>query len=167
MKKLFPLIAIACIVLISCGDSATKEKKLSNCYNKESAFDYRFVFSKYNAYGDWGEKIQYNEYGDKVSTILNTYNNLGHLTELFTIVVKEVKIGETTTADEDSEEEEEVEVPGELTISVTEGSGQAYEYVYDEHNNWIQKITYKISGNDIAETGRDRQFYYERVITYK
>jgi len=146
-------------------DSRWSEIVSEKYKNKESSFDYRFVFKNYNSYNDFGEKIQYNEDGEDVLAIVQTFNNLGHQTEYGTIVKKNVNIPIEILPDE--EDKDAAAEMGESTITTVEYNGQSYEYVYDERDNWIQKITYKVTGDDTAETKRDRQFYYERIITYK
>jgi len=133
--------------------------------NKEASFDYRYVFGNYNSFGDWCKRAQYNEDGDEIGTSKNTYNNLGHLTEFYTIVVKEIKVESAAMAEDDEAAEELDTSP--LSVFTAERSGQAYEYTYDEQHHWVQSITYNISGDDLAEAARERQFYYERIITYK
>ncbi|MCL2098214.1 MAG: hypothetical protein FWH23_05590 [Bacteroidales bacterium] len=136
--------------------------------DKLPTFDYRYVFAAYDSYGDYGERTQYNEDGDVLQTTKQTFNNLGHLTEYYTITVKQVPMKIEIAAMEESEEEvEDLDTGDEIMTAIEEYAGQAYEYAYDEQNNWVQRITYKLSGNDIDELKRERQFYYERIIGYK
>ena len=139
--------------------SNLKETASEKFKNKESSFDYRFVFNDYNSFGDYGEKKQYNEDGDEIAITTNTYNNLGHLTESTVITIKTVNAPTSTEDDTETETDN-------TSITKLEQTGQAYEYGYDSSNNWTQKVTYKISGNDDSFK-KDRQFYYERIIKYK
>ena len=141
--------------------SNLKEIASEKYKNKESSFDYRFVYNDYNSFGDYGQKEQYNEDGELIAVTLNVYNDLGHLIG-YDIVTSKIMNAPTATPTEDDAETETDNSP----ITIAEHAGQAYEYGYDSSNNWTQKVTYKISGNDDSYK-KDRQFYYERIIKYK
>ncbi|MDR0506076.1 MAG: hypothetical protein LBH32_04575 [Dysgonamonadaceae bacterium] len=135
--------------------------------DKIAKFEKHIEYGEYTRFGEYGIKIEYDANGSQTAKITRTYDDFGNLTSYVPAALKQV-------ADETDETEVNVEIRGE-DIEYEEyeettpkqewvsSPGDAYEYTYDDKNNWIQKITYKITENG----ERVRQFYFDRVIYYK
>jgi hypothetical protein len=156
--------------------------------NKTAVFGGHVAYSGYQYHpfgkaGNYTEKIEYNEDGREKAITYYTYDEQGNQTyyrhlkmaaALETIEPAseepvEVVAEEASPAEDEEPVAEETEaivaveaMPADSFV-IEEETGQNYRYEYEANNNWIQKITYKYNPN-----GEDiRQFYYERVITYK
>jgi len=139
--------------------------------NKQASFVSHTKYEGYNSFGDYTLKTEYNDQGEEKSTTSYSYDSYGNLTELvtttFTTVSNDVAAAQAAVAVDsvggDDEGYSEVDDDAPATPGVTEQrSGNAYTYEYDNQKNWTQKITYKVTNDEKA-----RQFYYDRVITYK
>jgi len=137
--------------------------------NKIPAFELRHSYSDYNSWGDYGLRVEYDENGDEKVNTRYSYDTYGNLLESLSTSLKLVetaaadKGGESEDKGVDAEENEE-----DIVVQFEElQTGNAYTYEYDEQKNWTQKITYKINITARGEQERIRQFYYDRVITYR
>ncbi|MDR3236768.1 MAG: hypothetical protein LBT48_08630 [Prevotellaceae bacterium] len=149
--------------------------------NKKPIFDGHVAYDRYNQFGDYQQRTVFDKADIPTEVHEYSYDQFGNLTEY---IVRKIVIHETvkTEETEDSEADESddtvdvVETIAETEVNDDElsntgsewdyGTGDFYEYSFDEKNNWTRKITYKLTNvTDVAKESA-RQFYYDRTITY-
>jgi len=134
--------------------------------NKIPSFERRIIYYDYNSWGDNESRIEYDEKGNEKIKIRDSYDAYGNLLESISTTLKLLDTAAATEENDESEDEDEEEE--EVVVQFKElQAGNAYTYEYDEQKNWTQKITYKITTTGSGEQERTRQFYYDRVITYR
>ncbi len=147
--------------------------------NKIASFVSRTGYEGYNLFGDYLAKTSYDEQGEEKSKTYYVYDPQGNLTEAIikttNVIVKMVEVVDEAPIEEttgyDSIDGESVATTTEIRLEelktqTEHQSGNTYTYEYDDNKNWIKKITYKVNDFDAPEE-KTRQFYYERVISYK
>lgn len=154
----------------SYADGNLSETLIEKYANKQYSFAGRTAYEGYNSFG-YTLKTEYDDNGDVKSHTSYSYDSYGNLKEvvtttfkkeIITVDIEEQSIEENSDeGDEFVYEEETAEIQPEVVIT-EQRAGGANTYEYDEQNNWTQKITYKIT-----DAEKVRQFYYDRVITYK
>jgi hypothetical protein len=155
---------------------------------KEDNFERRTLYSKYVG-KNYTVKSVYNSDEEGVEKTFYEYDKRGNLLAYIYCVRAnkaldsgETESGDTTSAkvEESSEDEEDdsSEVSETNPVISFKGTGNIYSYTFDEQNNWIQKVTYKVDTQyegesfdnlsvSTGQSGSDvRQFYYERIYTY-
>jgi hypothetical protein len=139
------------------------EELFAEKYNdKIPSFERRIAYSAYNSWGDHESQIEYDEKGSQKVNIRYSYDTYGNLLEAISTTLK--LLNTPIQVEEGNENEEKTE---DIVEFLELQTGNAYTYEYDEHKNWTQKITYKITTNGNGEQEKARQFYYDRVITYR
>ncbi|GHT52366.1 hypothetical protein AGMMS49982_12420 [Bacteroidia bacterium] len=140
--------------------------------NKVATPEKRVEYSDYNTFGDYSLRLEYDEEGQLVAKKNYKYDAQGNLTEYIpTSITRKVN----AAAEPDATAEPDVAIEADDTIESDDETyspieeiwvqqvGGTYTYEYDTNNNWVTKITYKIDEN----SNSTRQFYYERVISYR
>ena len=143
---------------------------------KEPIFDGNIEFLDYNAFRNYLTKNVYDKNEEMFEINDYVYDQCGNLTyrslkklNKRTIEYEEViETADFSYGEEDDYIAENNDYASENIVreTITEwvfNSGEAYEYAYDEQNNWTRKITYKIDDKE----NKTRQFYYERIIEYR
>ncbi|GHV61976.1 hypothetical protein FACS1894195_3310 [Bacteroidia bacterium] len=150
---------------------------------KEEFFDGMIQYADYNSFMDYEKRYLFDKNEQKVEVNTYGYDKYGNLTlsqtnKRLKVTPAETSASEnnTLTQEDGGNESEGVDNESEVTEGSDDGgepyieeeeelwdvpTGAAYEYQYDEQNNWTQKITYKIDKGEPI-----RQFYYERVVLY-
>ncbi|MDR2651887.1 MAG: hypothetical protein LBC68_06185 [Prevotellaceae bacterium] len=148
--------------------------------NQTVSFDKQISYSDFDSFGDYHEKITYDNQGDEIAKSMYIYDKYGNLTMYQNLEKKYVEAveqiynenentgNEETDIDTDEENTDEDDNDENSDDVINNGwwelkSGESYSYEYDSFNNWTQKITYKIT----SESERTRQFYYERKYHYR
>ncbi|MDR1199908.1 MAG: hypothetical protein LBK94_13020 [Prevotellaceae bacterium] len=138
--------------------------------NKTVSFDKQINYSDFNSFGDYYEKINYDNHDNEIAKSTYIYDKYGNLTKYQNLEKKYIEAieqidneninnEETDEDDNDSDDDDDVINSGWWELK----SGESYIYEYDSFNNWTQKITYKIT----SENESTRQFYYEREYHYR
>jgi hypothetical protein len=156
---------------------------------KEETFDKRIIYGDY-AGNNYRVKTLYNSDEEEAEKTFYSYDKTGNLLSYVTYVNSTIKKKPDKTAEPDTTmesiiESEEINPESaenliqEEDILLFKGTGNIYSYSFDEQGNWTQKISYKIDRLFEAESfgklnvpanlseGTVRQFYYERLYTYK
>ncbi len=158
----------------------TTEVRAEKYQNKDASFVSHTEYANFTEFGDYELKIGYDESGNERTKIEYMYDQYGNLTEYTPFAMHSKEFVATESYDEyvEDDSEAEGEDDGNKAIEVTEVDtpqvgtieywtpeiGDAYTYEYDDHKNWTTKITYKV---DQSKEERTRQFFYERIITYR
>jgi hypothetical protein len=145
--------------------------------DKVATFEKRTIYSYEDSSANYTERVEYKQNERPVQNT-RLFDEFGNVTESIfwteSVFFPASRMVSEKVAVEDADEEEgdeetvevaEVEVeyaPDEIAWIFQ--SGDAFTYKYDDKNNWSQKITYKCTDDRDTKT---RQFYYERIVSYR
>ena len=150
----------------------------------------RTLFEEFTEFGDYTSKLDFDKDDHQIGKTSYTYDGLGNLTKVIphTRTVERVMVtamalsmsekggleegdeedyeDNTWGAAEEAWESDDANTDSYVEYALTEwrhGVGYTYDYQFDGLNNWVSKVTYKVEGPDKIT----RQFFYERVYSYR